>query len=84
MMRQPRWSRVMQQMQQLGNMAKSLSAGQEAEVFLAVTATFPLKPVLDVVGTVRAEYPATHKSKITMARSVHLQLRVRSDPLRHP
>ena len=53
-------TRVMQQMQQLGNMARSLSAGQEAEVFLAVTATFPLKPVLDIVGTVRAQYPATH------------------------
>ena len=53
-------TRVMQQMQQLGNMAKNLSAGQEAEVFLAVTATFPLKQVLDIVGTVRAEFPATH------------------------
>ncbi|MEO1161223.1 MAG: LysR family transcriptional regulator [Pseudomonadota bacterium] len=53
-------TRVMQQMQHLGNMAKSLSAGQEAEVFLAVTATFPLKPVLDIVGMVRTEYPATH------------------------
>ncbi len=53
-------TRVMQQMQQLANMAKSLSAGQEAEVFLAVTATFPLKPVLDVVGAVRTQYPGTH------------------------
>lgn len=53
-------TRVMQQMQQLGSMAKSLGTGQEAEVFMAVTATFPLKPVLEIVGAVRAEFPATH------------------------
>lgn len=52
--------RVMQQMNALGSVAKTLSAKQEAEVFLAVTATFPLKPILEVIGTVKSEYPATH------------------------
>lgn len=53
-------TRVMQQMQQLGSTAKNLSAKQEAEVFLAVTATYPLKPLLEIIGTVTAEYPTTH------------------------
>jgi len=53
-------TRVMQQMQQLGSTAKNLSAKQEAQVFLAVTATYPLKLLLEIVGTITAEYPATH------------------------
>lgn len=53
-------TRVMQQMQQLGSTAKNLRAKQEAQVFLAVTATYPLKPLLEIVGTITAEYPATH------------------------
>jgi len=53
-------TRVIQQMQQLGNLAKSLSAKQEAQVFLAVTATYPLKPFLKIVGDVTTEYPMTH------------------------
>lgn len=53
-------TRVMQQMQQLGNLAKSLSAEQEAQVFLAVTATYPLQPFLKIVGDVTVEYPMTH------------------------
>ncbi|WP_162651411.1 LysR family transcriptional regulator [Lentilitoribacter sp. Alg239-R112] len=52
--------RVMQQMQQLGSIAKNLSSTQEAEVFLAVTATYPLKDLLKIIGEVTAEYPATH------------------------
>lgn len=52
--------RVMQQMNALGSVAKTLSAKQEAEVFLAVTATFPLKPILEVIGAIKSEYPATH------------------------
>lgn len=53
-------TRVMQQMKELSIVAKNLNAKQEPEVFLAVTATFPLKPVLDVIGTIKDEYPATH------------------------
>ncbi len=53
-------TRVMQQMQQLGSTAKNLSAKQEAQVFLAVTATYPLKSLLEIVGTITTEYPTTH------------------------
>ncbi|MGJ8628762.1 MAG: LysR family transcriptional regulator [Sulfitobacter sp.] len=53
-------TRVMQQMKELNIVAKNLNAKQEPEVFLAVTATFPLKPVLEIIGTIRDEYPATH------------------------
>ena len=53
-------TRVMQQMKELGTIAKNLSAKQEPEVFLAVTATFPLKPVLDIIGAIKEKYPATH------------------------
>jgi len=53
-------TRVMQQMQQLGNLARSMSAKQEAQVFLAVTATYPLQPILKIVGDVTVEYPTTH------------------------
>ena len=53
-------TRVMQQMQQLGNLAKSMSAKQEAQVFLAVTATYPLQPILQIVGDVTVAYPMTH------------------------
>ncbi|WP_245227311.1 LysR family transcriptional regulator [Parasedimentitalea maritima] len=53
-------TRVMQQMKELSIVAKNLNAKQEPEVFLAVTATFPLKPVLEIIGTIREHYPATH------------------------
>lgn len=53
-------TRVMQQMQQLGSTAKNLRAKHEAQVFLAVTATYPLKSLLEIVGTITTEYPATH------------------------
>jgi DNA-binding transcriptional LysR family regulator len=53
-------TRVMQQMKELNIVAKNLNAKQEPEVFLALTATFPLKPVLEIIGTIRDEYPATH------------------------
>jgi len=52
--------RVMQQMQQLGSVARALNAEQEAEVLLAITATFPLKPVLEIVGAVKSDFSATH------------------------
>lgn len=53
-------TRVMQQMKELSSVAKNLSAKQEPEVYLAVTATFPLNPVLEIIGTIRDRYPATH------------------------
>ena len=53
-------TRVMQQMKELSTIAKNLSAHQEPEVFLAVTATFSLKPVLEIIGAIRNDYPATH------------------------
>jgi len=73
--------RVMQQMQQLGSTAKSLSAKQEAKVFLAVTATYPLKPLLNIIGQVTAEYPATHicLSRETMAGPIEQLLQNNAD-----
>ncbi|WP_390910583.1 LysR substrate-binding domain-containing protein [Pseudosulfitobacter sp. SM2401] len=53
-------TRVMQQMKNLNTVAKNLNAKQEPEVLLAVTATFPLAPVLDVIGTIKDEFPTTH------------------------
>ncbi len=53
-------TRVMQQMKELSVIAKNLSAKQEPEVFVAVTATVPLKHVLEIIGTIRDEYPVTH------------------------
>ncbi|MEP5762704.1 MAG: LysR substrate-binding domain-containing protein [Litoreibacter sp.] len=50
----------MQQMKELNVVAKNLNARQEPEVFLAVTATFPLKPTLEIIGSVRTQFPATH------------------------
>lgn len=52
--------RVMHQMRQLSSVAKSLSAKQEAEVFLAVAATYPVKLLLSIIGSVANEYPTTH------------------------
>ncbi len=52
--------RALQQMQELGSVAKSLNSEQEAEVTLAITATLPLKPILKIIGASQAEYPATH------------------------
>ncbi|GHB42121.1 LysR family transcriptional regulator [Pseudovibrio japonicus] len=52
--------RVMQQMNQLGSLTKTLNAAQEAEVSLAIAATLPLERILEVIGQVRAKFPATH------------------------
>lgn len=53
-------TRVMQQMKELSMIAKNLSAQQEPEVFLAVTATYSLQPILEIIGAVREKFPATH------------------------
>ena len=52
--------RVIQQMQALDGHVRCLNASEEAQVFLAVTATYPLTPLLSVIDTVRKEYPGTH------------------------
>jgi DNA-binding transcriptional LysR family regulator len=74
-------TRVMQQMKELNTVAKNLSAKQEPEVFLAVTATFPLKPVLEIVGTIRDLYPATHirLSRESMGGPIERLLRNNAD-----
>ncbi|WP_417411088.1 LysR family transcriptional regulator [Hoeflea sp.] len=74
-------TRVMQQMKELNIVAKNLSAKQEPEVFLAVTATFPLKPVLEIIGTLRAQYPATHirLSRESMGGPIERLLRNNAD-----
>ncbi len=73
--------RVMQQMQQLGSTAKSLSASQEAEVFLAVTVTYPIKPLLKVIRDITALYPSTHirLTRESMGGSVKRLLRNDAD-----
>lgn len=53
-------TRVLHQMQQLDSTAKNLSASQEAEVFLAVSATHPIKPLLEIIGETGLSYPTTH------------------------
>jgi len=53
-------TRVMQQMQGLQSTAKGLSADHEAEVFIAVTATYPLQNLLKIIDDVSQEYPSTH------------------------
>lgn len=53
-------TRVLLQMHDLRSTAKQLHSRQEAEVYLAVTATSPLKSILRTVGQVSADFPATH------------------------
>lgn len=50
---------VLDQMQALKTLSDKLSAHQEAEVRLSVTATYPLKSLLAVIGQFRTAYPAT-------------------------
>lgn len=53
-------TRVLQQMRQLASTAKSLNAKQEAEVFVAVTATYPIESLLNVIRNATIAFPATH------------------------
>lgn len=53
-------TRALQQMRQLGSTAKSLNAKHEAEVFIAVTATYPIESLLHVVRDATIAFPATH------------------------
>lgn len=52
--------RVIQQMQALDGHVRCLNASEEAQVFLAVTATYPLNPLLKVIEDIRTHYPGTH------------------------
>lgn len=50
---------VLDEVQALATLAGKLSASQEAEVRLSVSATCPLQPVLVAIGEVKQAYPAT-------------------------
>lgn len=50
---------VLDQVQSLKELAGKLSASQEAEVRLSVTATCPLGELLSVIGNVKETFPAT-------------------------
>jgi DNA-binding transcriptional LysR family regulator len=65
-------TRVLHQMQELNGTAKLLNSKQEAEVFLAVTATYPLKPLLTLIREISETYPDTHirLSRETMGGTV--------------
>lgn len=50
---------VLDQVQSLKELADKLSASQEAEVRISVSATCPLTPLLSVIGDLKHEFPAT-------------------------
>lgn len=52
--------RVLQRVQDLKSVARTLNSEQEAEVALTVTATFPFSPILGLIGEMTSRYPATH------------------------
>ncbi|MEP2990008.1 MAG: LysR family transcriptional regulator [Parasphingorhabdus sp.] len=74
-------TRVIQEMQELRSVAEKLNAKQEAEVHLTVTATYPLPPILELIGPIKAEYPATHirLSRESMGGAVERLLRDDAD-----
>ncbi len=73
--------KVLQQMQALNTMAKQLTEHQEAEVHVAVTATYPISALLAAVHRTRQAYPATHirLSSETMGGSAERLLRDEAD-----
>lgn len=52
--------RVLRNIQDLKALVRNLHAQQEAEIFFAVTATYPLKPILRLISNLTQEFPATH------------------------
>ena len=74
-------TRVIQQMQQLRSTARNIAAGHEASVSLAVTATYPLSPVLKITGEIKQAYPATdiHLSREMMAGPIERLLKKEAD-----
>ncbi len=57
--------KALQQMQHLQSTAQNLNAKQEAEVTVAVTATYAINPLLKAVNKVSTAYPATHIRLLT-------------------
>lgn len=74
-------TRAIQQMQQLRTTARNLKARHEASVSLAVTATYPLTPVLEVIGHIKQQYPTTdiNLSRETMAGPLERLLQQEAD-----
>ncbi|WP_261842041.1 LysR family transcriptional regulator [Aliamphritea ceti] len=74
-------TRAIQQMQQLRTTARNLKARHEAFVSLAVTATYPLTPVLEVIGHIKQQYPTTdiNLSRETMAGPLERLLQQEAD-----
>ena len=52
--------RILRNVQDLNAVVKNLHAHHEAEISLAVTATYPLKPLLKIISDLTHEFPATH------------------------
>ncbi|MBN3562684.1 LysR substrate-binding domain-containing protein [Aliamphritea spongicola] len=74
-------TRALEQMQQLRTTARNLNAKHEASVSLAVTATYPLTPVLNVISQVKKQYPTTdiNLSRETMAGPLERLLEQQAD-----
>lgn len=53
-------SRVLQGMRDLKSIAQNLNSHHEAEVLFSVSSTYPLPPLLKLIGTLTSQFPATH------------------------
>ncbi|GHB32114.1 LysR family transcriptional regulator [Pseudovibrio japonicus] len=53
-------TRVLRGMRELKSIAQNLNSHHEAEVLLSVSSTYPLPPLLKLIGTMTPEFPATH------------------------
>lgn len=73
--------RVLHQMQELSGVVKSLNAETEAEVFLAVTATYSMANLLEIIGECGKDFPSTHirMSRETMGGPLEKLLRFDAD-----
>ncbi len=71
--------KVLQQMQHLQSTAQHLSAKQEAEVTVAVTATYSIKPLLKIVNKASTAYPTTHIRLLTETMGGPLERLLNSD-----
>lgn len=73
--------RVIQQMNDLTTIVNGLNTEQEAEIFLAVSATLPLKSILEMIAAVGKKYPATHihLSRESMAGTIEQLMRGDAD-----
>ncbi len=73
--------RALHQMQELSGVVKSLNAETEAEVFLAVTATYSMAVLLGIIGECAKDFPSTHirMSRETMGGPLEKLLRFDAD-----